>query len=100
MDAQEQGVAFSMTGNDRNRIINKIASLYGKAIKFATQGEKWDKFEQDLATLCQALSMNFIARDEPDTAKKTMHDLNIDGIKIWTQIHDLFEQSINDPTDK
>ena len=44
-NAEEKGEAFTMTANEIKLIINKIENLYSKAIKLATQGEKWDKFE-------------------------------------------------------
>ena len=44
-NSEEKGEAFTITTNDIKLIINKIENLYSKAIKLATEGEKWDKFE-------------------------------------------------------
>ena len=44
-NAEEKGEAFTITTTDIKLIINKIENFYSKAIKLATQGEKWDKFE-------------------------------------------------------
>ena len=44
-NAEEKGEAFTITTTDIKLIINKIENLYSKAIKLATEGEKWDKFE-------------------------------------------------------